>query len=66
MKHAKEHARAAKVDKRKSNRDNSDAESSDDEDNNCTGVDDEDEIWKVTWYFIAARGIPSRLMIDFR
>ena len=47
MKHAKEHARAAKVDKRKSKCDNSDAESSDDEDHNCAGVDDEDEIWKV-------------------
>lgn len=52
QKHAKEHARAAKADKRKtSKRDGSDATESDDEDSRV-GVDqdsdaEEDEIWEV-------------------
>lgn len=50
QKHAKEHARAAKADKRKSKRNDSDAES-DDEDNRASVDEDSDpeegEIWKA-------------------
>ncbi|KAH9052984.1 CBF-domain-containing protein [Lactarius deliciosus] len=50
QKHAKEHARAAKVDKRKSKRDDSDAESDDEDDRASVdeGSDPEEgEVWKV-------------------
>ncbi|KAH9041614.1 CBF-domain-containing protein [Lactarius pseudohatsudake] len=50
QKHAKEHARAAKVDKRKSKRDDSDAESDDEDDRASVdeGSDPEEgEIWKA-------------------
>ena len=60
QKHVKEHARAAKVDKRKSKRvDDSDA-GSDDEDNRASVGEnsdaEEDEIWKVSILQSCQRG----------